>query len=77
MAIPEGNHTDWVFPLSLIPRTWTAIPDSVPPVKIAGSAPTAIEGWHFRLGTFRFDVVDGYYQIPTATIKKIKFPASV
>jgi hypothetical protein len=29
--IPTGKHTDWYWPLSLIPRKWTAIPSEREP----------------------------------------------
>jgi hypothetical protein len=31
MAIPPGNHTDWVWPMSLIPRSWNARVSEVEP----------------------------------------------
>jgi hypothetical protein len=31
MAIPAGRHTDWGFPLSLIPRSWNARESDVGP----------------------------------------------
>lgn len=34
-------------------------------------AATSENGWHFRIGTFRYDYVDGYYTFPTFTIKKL------
>lgn len=37
MPIPAGRHTDWIWPLSYIPRNWTAFNSDVPPVKIAGT----------------------------------------
>ena len=44
MAIPTGKHSDWPWPLSLIPRGWNAWESDVPPVKIAGNVP-----WHKHL----------------------------
>lgn len=35
-------------------------------------AATTDSGWHFRIGTFRYDYVDKYYTFPTFTIKKLK-----
>lgn len=35
--IPQGKHTDWIFPFSEIPRSWNAFASDVPPVKIAGT----------------------------------------
>jgi len=29
--IPAGNHTDLIWPLSLIPRKWTAVESTHPP----------------------------------------------
>src|SRR5262245_49720328 len=39
VAIPEGGHTDWWWPFSLIPRRWTAIESSRPPTLLLGTAP--------------------------------------
>jgi hypothetical protein len=36
--IPKGKHTDWVWPLSYIPRRWTAWSSTNEPRKIIGSA---------------------------------------
>jgi len=97
MPIPEGNHNDWLWPFSYIPRKWTAIESEEPPTKIFGntngnldvpkpgqwtlsSSPygpmfawTSVSGWHFRIGTARYDYVDRYYQFPTLALKKITF----
>lgn len=102
MAIPSGTHTDWLWPFSLIPRSFNATESDVPPTAIANSegldkaddipnpgnwvfmraekwyyglyfALTTESGWHFRIGSFRYDYVDKYYTFPTFTIKKIKF----
>jgi hypothetical protein len=35
--IPAGNHTDWIWPLSLIPRRLTSIESKRPPRKIFGN----------------------------------------
>lgn len=101
MAIPEGNHNDWPWPLSKIPRSATAIPTTDKPKAIAHSkgltkvndipnpgnweltrmpgrwwtlnfAVTTKGGWHFRVGTFRWDAVDHYIQVPTLTLKKLR-----
>ncbi len=32
---------------------------------------TTQNGWHFRIGTFRYDFVDSYYTFPTVTLKKL------
>lgn len=39
MPIPTGPHSDWIWPFSLIPRKWTAIPRENPPLKLMGTAP--------------------------------------
>jgi hypothetical protein len=31
MAIPPGNHSDWLWPMSLIPRSWNARESNVEP----------------------------------------------
>jgi hypothetical protein len=33
---------------------------------------TSKNGWHFRLGQFRWDDVDDYYTFPTFTVKRIQ-----
>ncbi len=33
---------------------------------------TTESGWHLRIGTFRYDFVDGYYTFPTLTVKKLE-----
>lgn len=38
--IPTGRHTDWIFPFSLIPRSWTAWESDTPPRKLCGNAKT-------------------------------------
>lgn len=35
-------------------------------------AVTGPGGWHFRIGTFRYDYVDKYYTFPTFTVKRLK-----
>ncbi len=35
-------------------------------------AVTTKAGWHFRIGLFRYDYIDGYYQIFTFTIKRLR-----
>lgn len=35
--LPTGKHDDWVWPLSYIPRHWTAF-EGKPPRQLAGSA---------------------------------------
>ncbi len=37
--IPAGRHTDWPWPLSLIPRRWTARESGRLPVKLLGTVP--------------------------------------
>lgn len=37
MSIPSGNHSDWPWPFSYIPRNWTAFNSTIPPIKIAGT----------------------------------------
>ena len=87
--IPAGNHTDLIWPLSLIPRKWTAVESTRQPytygydgdVPPAGQWTVAISrygfmfsanshGWLFRIGTFRYDYVDKYYEFPTLTLKR-------
>lgn len=38
MAIPTGNHNDWLPGFQWIPRSWTAVESDTPPEKIAGTA---------------------------------------
>jgi hypothetical protein len=93
MNILEKKHTDWPWPLSKIPRAWTAIPSTTPPRTLAGqntdvpspgrftlqlsrygfmfSVQTKGQ-WLFRIGSFRFDYVDNYYEIFTLTLKRHK-----
>lgn len=102
MPIPPGNHSDWPKLFRWVPRKWTAIEYSVPPVKIAGTervednldipergrwalagignlkipvyfALTTKTGWHFRIGLFRFDYSDFYYQVGTFKIGKYNY----
>ena len=87
--ILDEKHTDWPWPLSLIPRRWTAIPSDKGPWSIGyqkdvpppGRWTLAFSrygfmfsvnarGWLFRVGTFRYDYVDKYFQIPTLTLKR-------
>ena len=105
--IPAGNHTDLIWPLSLIPRKWTAVESTHPPIGVTlehsstalgwqltlygttidvpdhGTATLALSrygfmvsvnshGWLFRIGTFRYDYVDQYYEFPTLTLKRHK-----
>jgi len=92
-SILETKHTDLPFPLSLIPRKWTAIPSENPPpfgfgqpkdVPSPGRWTLAFSKfgfmfsfqtpgrWLFRIGTFRYDYSDFYYEIFTLTLKKEK-----
>jgi hypothetical protein len=100
--IPAGKHTDWPFPLSLIPRSWTAIASDKAPwgfslllvrPKDADKTTAHLDvpmrneavldfsrygfmfsvnakGWLFRVGSFRYDYVDKYYELPTLTLKR-------
>ena len=90
LLIPTGKHTDWPWPLSLVPRKWTAIPSNNPPGTIGDNTDVPPPGkwvlawsrfgfmfsfqtrgrWLFRIGTFRYDYVDRYYEILTLTLKK-------
>jgi hypothetical protein len=36
--VPSGNHTDWPWPFSLIPRRWNAVPSEHEPVQLLGTA---------------------------------------
>lgn len=38
MAIPTGNHNDWIWPFSLIPRSLTAIPGPPDGIEVTYSA---------------------------------------
>ncbi len=92
MGILDTKHTDLPWPLSLIPRRWTAIPSVVRPwtlgydrdVPPAGAWTLAFSRygvmgsfqtkgrWLFRMGTFRYDYVDLYYELVTLTLKRLK-----
>ena len=99
--IPAGRHDDWIWPLCLIPRRWTAFGSDIPPIKIIGTeraedhvdipergkwviagvcnlkipvyfAATSVSGLHFRIGLFRYDYVDHYYEFFSLTLKRLK-----
>jgi hypothetical protein len=36
-AVPPGRHTDWPWPLSYIPRSWTAVESQRKPVQVLGT----------------------------------------
>jgi len=38
MPKPTGRHSDWPWPLSLIPRSWNSWSSETEPVKILGNA---------------------------------------
>ncbi len=38
--LPSGRHTDWIWPFSYIPRTWTSFLGK-PPRKLLGTSPEA------------------------------------
>jgi hypothetical protein len=100
MPIPGGNHNDWIWPFSLIPRRATAIVGP-PPTDVTYSANFDKVNHHpdipnegawalskhpeygvsfaevkngvlFAAGTFRYDYVDGYYELGRFTIKKVR-----
>lgn len=91
MNILQKKHTDWPWPLSYVPRAWTAIKSDVPPRTLAGEdtdvpAPGRFtlqvckygfmfslqtkRGWLVRVGSFRYDYCDKYYEIFTLTLKR-------